>query len=918
MPTFKGASGGNPDATNLARWFEALAKRDPTLHSELSNRLRPPAAPADDITSEATASLDDARQVVLTLETIVRAGRPALFVKNHHIVFDDIPSDAVAQVIIDRLKIAAPTIEAVLPLIGRIDVGNHPSALTYVGTGWLVEQNVVVTNRHVAEFVARQGGSSFVFRAGRFGDPLNVSIDYRREAGAPGKDVAPVSGVIWIEPDYKGPDIAFLKIGERQDATHRGWIAIAEQDAAPGTEVVVVGYPARAPISIVPDQAWMDRIYGGAYDVKRVAPGMVGDMNRGWTTHDCTTLGGNSGSVVLDAKTGQAVALHFAGLYLVENYAVPASAIRRYKRERPWQGLGSSSSATTSPEHSRPPSSAPPAQVKTTAPGRVSITIPLTITVSLGEMGTDATRLDSAQTTSLDEAAHRLFMNQRGNGVFAVKPGYLIDVDRLSDVDCLVLKANPVRFDEVRASAPPTFQGYPVDVRPASVDDLVAISDVVTEAVSSISYNDGDRTGPGFSFETVVEKMKGLIHVGPERSWTVLSEYLSGTEHKLVASMYEFHAKHVADALEKELDDGASLQLVLATQSRDPKSARVAAGDFERGALFEQWRREFGRKFKSVFVPLGADGLVANAYHIKVTVRDDRTVWLSSGNWKNTSQPVITAESLNDPKVTSRAGNREWHVLLESPTLAERFQNHIMADYERSLALGGEAEAVEAQVWVDVPEAVLEGPDFEAVATRVLDPLPIDRQVRVKPLLTPDHKGRVYSEAVIDLIRSARKQLLFQNQYIKMAGAASGFLKALVDALVDRAKRIDDFRIILRSGDSLVDDVSALKRRGVDVATSVRKLTNTHTKGIVVDGMKALVGSHNWSAPGVTLNRDASLIFDDSEIAQYYAQAFEIDWDRARSAISAKETPESVPRLASDLEPPLGFKRMTLSEYLEG
>ena len=112
--------------------------------------------------------------------------------------------------------------------------------------------------------------------------------------------------------------------------------------------------------------------------------------------------------------------------------------------------------------------------------------------------------------------------------------------------------------------------------------------------------------------------------------------------------------------------------------------------------------------------------------------------------------------------------------------------------------------------------------------------------------------------------------------------------------------------------------MSTLKRRGVDVARSVRRLSATHTKGIVVDGRRVLIGSHNWSAPGVTLNRDASLIFDDEEIAQYYAQAFEIDWDRASSAVVNAAGAESVPRMAGNHPVPAGFVRMTLSEYLEG
>src|SRR5207302_83693 len=79
----------------------------------------------------------------------------------------------------------------------------------------------------------------------------------------------------------------------------------------------------------IPDEQIMETYFGGVYDVKRLAPGLV--MEGGDRTeirHDCTTLGGNSGSAVVDLNTGKAVGLHFAGLYRVANYAVPATVVR--------------------------------------------------------------------------------------------------------------------------------------------------------------------------------------------------------------------------------------------------------------------------------------------------------------------------------------------------------------------------------------------------------------------------------------------------------------------------------------------------------------------------------------------------------------------------------------------------------------
>src|SRR5436190_22930419 len=98
-----------------------------------------------------------------------------------------------------------------------------------------------------------------------------------------------------------------------------------------------------------------------------------------------------------------------------------------------------------------------------------------------------------------------------------------------------------------------------------------------------------------------------------------------------------------------------------------------------------------------------------------------------------------------------------------------------------------------------------------------------------------------------------------------------------------------------------------MKRRGIDVENQVKVLSNTHTKGVIVDGRQVLLGSHNWSSSGVTLNRDASLIFDDEEVAQYYLEAFELDWDRARPPRFEEEAVSESARPAEGPEPPLGF-----------
>ena len=919
------------------QWLDKLRVSDPKLHAELKSRLdQRVATPASMKSNVSGVTLETAAQEsdlsAMSLETIVREGRPALMVQDRKITFSGTTPDTAAKVMIDRLQTAVPQIEPLIPLVGRIDVANYPGSIPYAGTGWLVGQNIVVTNRHVAELISRSNDGQFVFRPGRFGEPLQVSIDYLHEFDRNAADSVKVVRILWIETDPSKADIAFLEVAGRTTMTDRPYFQLAEKDAAPNREVAVIGYPARAPAHIIPDQAWMDQLYGATYDIKRIAPGLIGANSRGWATHDCTTLGGNSGSVVVDMLTGEAVALHFAGLYLIENYAVPASTIKKYLTTKPWLAANrvqpDAPAAANKAGDKTSGVQINPQSVSTATTATVSFNIPLNVTVSVGtpqfvtgQSGSSPANLSLTTdqgTDAAEQAARRLLQTHRVPGVYSAWSGVQIKNGALSKSPCIVVSVEPDKIETVKAELPAQFENLPVDVWPASVEERLGV--VQTEAVESIMYDDDNRISEGFSFDWVEEEMTARFHVGPERGWVELKKFLKGDQSAktLVSSMYQFHAQHVADAVEDQLDQGASLQLVVANQTHDPANNKIKPGDFDRSETFEKWDKNFGKeKFERVYVPLGASGLVANAYHIKVTVRDGENVWLSSGNWTRSSQPLIPDADLNNPRKTGSAGNREWHVVLQNKTLADRFGNHIKADYERSLKLGGTPEAIESETLVDVPRAVLEAIELEAAPSQVFEPLEVKRSLRVKPLLTPDKKGAVFCKAVLQLIRSARKQLLFQNQYIKMSGAKSGFLKELVEALADRAQQIQDFRIILRSGDAEMRyNLTQLQKLGVDVNSQVKVLANTHTKGIVVDGKRVLLGSHNWSSSGVTLNRDASLIVDDPEVAKYFQSVFEVDWDRSQDPKFDEAVEEGV-RPAEGAEAPAGFERMTLAEFLE-
>jgi phosphatidylserine/phosphatidylglycerophosphate/cardiolipin synthase-like enzyme len=60
----------------------------------------------------------------------------------------------------------------------------------------------------------------------------------------------------------------------------------------------------------------------------------------------------------------------------------------------------------------------------------------------------------------------------------------------------------------------------------------------------------------------------------------------------------------------------------------------------------------------------------------------------------------------------------------------------------------------------------------------------------------------------------------------------------------------------------------------------------------VVDSRSVVVSSQNFSPAGVETNRDAGVIIESEDIAQYFEPIFRSDWQKAKPAVktSAKQS----------------------------
>ncbi|WP_299478517.1 DNA/RNA non-specific endonuclease [uncultured Roseibium sp.] len=338
------------------------------------------------------------------LESIImRSGRPVLDVLNNETVLEFVEQSE-SKTWKARLENAADILEHAIKASGRINLQNH--YLDWVGTGWLVARDIMVTNRHVAQEFTMRDGQGFTFATD--GErSVRANIDFLKEFDNPGARVFKLIDVLDV---IEYPDMAFFRVEQTAGDGPLSDPILLSSAPSETQLAAVIGYPAND--SRIPDFTLMEDIYGKRYNHKRVAPGSVTFLEKDRLLHDATTLGGNSGSVVLNLKTGEAFGLHYSGAFMTTNYAVRSDIVKEalervqrgdssaYEAERRRQSSRSADGSSGAVSQPRLGGSdvvlqTPPQPVP--GMGAQSVTFPLTVTVSLGAPGgADTTTYASA------------------------------------------------------------------------------------------------------------------------------------------------------------------------------------------------------------------------------------------------------------------------------------------------------------------------------------------------------------------------------------------------------------------------------------------------------------------------------------------------------------------------------------------
>lgn len=252
---------------------------------------------------------------VKALQAVVRAMRPSVLSRRSSVaplppetvpVFPDWP--AFVQGIIPHLY-----------TIGRVDrVGRHALPSEPFGTGFLIAPDLLLTNHHV---ITQLTNGTDVINADE------VEVYFVAEDDVPEEE--PAVPVLSIHAFHAEHDAVILRLAADERLQNRAPLRWSSDPLSAGDQVVVLGYPSqdrqRNPL-------FESVIFGDRLNIKRLAPGELVGRRDGAVYHDCSTLGGNSGSPVVDLKSGTVVGLHREGYFLARNEAVSAEALHDFVR----------------------------------------------------------------------------------------------------------------------------------------------------------------------------------------------------------------------------------------------------------------------------------------------------------------------------------------------------------------------------------------------------------------------------------------------------------------------------------------------------------------------------------------------------------------------------------------------------------
>ncbi len=357
--------------------------------------------------------------------------------------------------------------------------------------------------------------------------------------------------------------------------------------------------------------------------------------------------------------------------------------------------------------------------------------------------------------------------------------------------------------------------------------------------------------------------------VTPEGGWSALSWTIATAHEELVIALYDLKSRDLTAVIAERARVGVRVRMLLEGQPvgfssddlarRDGLIAALVEEGVEVGVTAPHLRSQHNRPYRY--------------HHEKCCVIDGRMVVVTTENWGPSSFPSSGH--------ASGFASRGWGAIVESPEIAARLTEVIDHDL-RVCTVQWESRGATPTVLPKVPPSPPTGPSLFPCSSSLL--------------VGPESWGSDLA-TLTDPIGIAKETIQLELASLEIEWGEQ--VSPLVDAILDAATRGVRVRLLLDpgfdgEGEATARELSLLcAQRGVvhviaAVADGIPGVARVHTKGAIIDGRVAILGSLNWAWSSAARNREVVLVLEGVDAVADLRKTFAADWAASTSAFQPR------------------------------
>ena len=336
----------------------------------------------------------------------------------------------------------------------------------------------------------------------------------------------------------------------------------------------------------------------------------------------------------------------------------------------------------------------------------------------------------------------------------------------------------------------------------------------------------------------------------PESGGIPIYNALSAAKESVYITMYELTAANVYALLCDLEKRGVDVTVLL---ERSPLGYSSLSSDAKKMKALEDAGGEV------MFI--GGDSDRFTYVHAKYSVIDGKTVVITSENWVTDN---LNGKTVTDPE--DGKGNRGWGAIIESKEYASFMMDVFANDSDRSY--GDVFDFEDVIVNVDAAKLSYSSP----TVTYDLKTY----NAKVTPILSPDNSW----DATLYYIDNAKDRVYSEQQSLTDS-YANVSTESPIRHMAQQAGSGLDVRFILSSTNDTEKVLNQIEKINVSshIKAAAMNKPYVHNKGLICDDT-VLVSSVNWTSSSFQNNRETCAAIHSHEVAEFFASAFLMDFDR--------------------------------------